>query len=82
VHALQSTQIAVEWLRRTDSALGFNPEHCTHLGRPADSWRTSPGVNKHRLEAYPTLVFRTIEWSLRAILGAIAVNLTFDLANR
>jgi predicted dithiol-disulfide oxidoreductase (DUF899 family) len=32
---------------------------------------------EHRLEAYATMVFRTAERSLRAILGAIAVHLEF-----
>ena len=33
-----------------------------------------PRSTEHRLEAYATLVFRTIERSLRTILEAIAVS--------
>jgi hypothetical protein len=40
----------------------------------ADSWKTPLGANEHRLEAYATLVFRTLERSLRAILVAITVS--------
>jgi hypothetical protein len=40
----------------------------------ADNWKTSLGAKEHRLEAYATLVFRTVERSLRAIPVAIAVN--------
>jgi hypothetical protein len=42
---------------------GFNPEF-TELEGTADNWKTSLGATEHRLEAYATLVFRTIGRSL------------------
>jgi hypothetical protein len=57
---------------------GFQPLGFIHnSGGTADSWKTSLGAKEHRLEAYATLVFRTAERFLRAILGAIAVHLEF-----
>jgi hypothetical protein len=54
-----------------DSTQGFNPELFTQLGgETADSWKTSRGGKRTRLEAYATLVFRTVERSLRAFLVA------------
>jgi hypothetical protein len=46
----------------------------TQLEETADSWEISLGTTEHRLEAYATLVFRTIERSLRTILRAIPVS--------
>ena len=58
-----------------DSAQGFNPDLCTHLGRTVETWKTSSMVRtEHRLEAYATLAFRTVERSPRAIPGALAVH--------
>jgi hypothetical protein len=57
---------------------GLQPLSFIHnSGETADSWKTSLGAKEHRLEAYATLVLRTAERSLRAILGAIAVHLEF-----
>jgi hypothetical protein len=53
---------------------GLNPELYTQLGENGGYWKTSLGAKEHRLEAYATLVFRTVERSLKAILVAIAVN--------
>jgi hypothetical protein len=36
--------------------------------------KAARGEKEHRLEAYATLVFRTVERSLRAIPGATAVH--------
>ena len=43
------------------AAQGFDPELFTQLGgETPDSWKTSRGAKEHRLEAYATLVFRTV----------------------
>jgi hypothetical protein len=64
------------WLQ--GSAQGFNLVSTLgfihNLEGTADNWKTSLGAKEHRLEAYATLVFRTVERSLRAIPVAIAVN--------
>jgi hypothetical protein len=63
--------IAVE--RTFDAANGLKVSVKT-----VETWKTRfDGAKEHRLSAYATLVFRTAERSLRAILGAIAVHLEF-----
>jgi hypothetical protein len=51
------------------------PDLCTHPGRTVATWKTRlEGAKEHRLEAYATLVLRTIERFLRGIPEAIAVD--------
>jgi hypothetical protein len=45
-----------------------------NLEGTADNWKTSLGAKEHRLEAYATLIFRTVERFLRSIPEAISVN--------
>jgi hypothetical protein len=60
-----------------------NPDLCEHPGRTTDtckiSFDSSTVRTEHRPEAYATLVFRTVERSLRAISGAGATS--FALRN-
>jgi hypothetical protein len=61
-------------LRRSD---GTQPRFSTlifvHIrGKTVETWKASPdGTKEHRLEAYATLIFRTVERFLEAIPGAI-----------
>ena len=60
-------------------ATGLSPGFQTlsflhNLEGTADNWKTSLGAKEHRLEAYATLVFQTVERSLGSILVAIAVT--------
>jgi hypothetical protein len=58
-----------------DFGRDFFLQFCPQPGRTVGTWKTPfAGAKEHRLEAYATFVFRTVERSLRAILQAVTVH--------